>query len=538
MMPVWMNKQLLKMKKEDLDKLLSSLKANEIQSIVKNVSLSNLLALARMVNVANKIRLTQNLSETSVLFLLNHLDRKDDLAIINEFSEEKRNYCLNKIDPKIVSEIKELKAKHLKMHPKDIAFKLEDLRPEEREEFFALFTAEELAEFFGYLESSEVSGYMEALSDKKASDVLENMDADDAADVINELEEKDKSLYLKLMSKERKEELEALANYAEDEAASIMDPSFIAVDGDKDVKDAMKILVKRAPDVASISTLFVVVGNKFYGVLDFRKLIVTKSPCLVKTITDVHVKTVDVHDRIEKVIEITDDYDIYALPVLDKEKIVGVITIDDVLARMNTEREEDYNQLAGISGTTDMQTTAKERIKNRLPWLVILCFLDLLVCIVIAMFDNVIEARIALVLFAPAILALSGNVGTQSLAICIRGISANELNTKSKKAKHIVKEARNGFLIGMIMALIAFSLTFLYLRFVLKDASTNDFKIAFIVAFSVLASVTCSSLFGCVTPIVFDNLHIDPAAASGPFITTINDVISIVIYFSLAMLVL
>ena len=526
--------ELMEMNQEELSVYIDSLTNEEIKALIKQFSDEELSEFIDKLDDDSQVIIFNNIEESKGLDIINDMDFNDAVSVINEFEEEQRDRYLKNFDKEKLNKLIELKEKHLSMHPKDVAFKLQDLDDEEREEFFDLFTASELAEFFSYLDSEDAKEYITSLSDNKASDILEEMDVDDAVDVINELDKDDKESYLELMDKDTKEELETLANYDEDEAASIMDTSYLEVDGNKDVKDAMKILVKNAPDVNLISTIFVSVDNKFYGTLDFRKLIVTKSPCLVKDITQTETKTVNLHDRIEEVINMTDDYDIYALPVLDDEKLVGIITIDDVLDRMKEEKEEDYNQLAGMSGDTDVNISVMSRIKNRLPWLLILCILDLFVCVVISSFENVISSMTLLVLFEPIVLGIAGNVGTQSLAVCVRSISYNELKTKKAKAKHILKEFRNGLMIGIIISVMVFFVSYLYIRFIAKTPNIDIIKVSLIISVSILLAITFSCLFGCLVPIIFDSLHIDPAAASGPFITTLNDILAIVIYFSLA----
>lgn len=456
------------------------------------------------------------------------------VTLLNEVDDEKREEYLKKGNQDIATTLQTLKREYLNMHPKDVADTLKEMDAEEREEFFHLFTSTELASFFSYLDEEDAATYITALTDQKASDMLTNMDADDAADIINELKEDDKSSYLDLMENDVKTELENLASFDETEAGSIMDTSFICVDGSKDVKDAMKLLIQNAPLVSSISTIFVNLDGKFYGVLDFRKLIVTKSPCLVKDITNTTCKRVSVNEKIEEVLKIVDEYDIYALPVLDNDKIVGIITIDDTLNRLNEEREEDYNQLAGISGVEESSDNFFKVLKNRLPWLILLCILDIFVCLIISSFEDIIKQYTLLILFEPIILGLAGNVGTQSLAVCIRRLSYNELDTGKKKVKHILTELRNSLLIGLLVAVLLFGVTYVYVIIAKGSGSFSPLYMGLVNAISIVTVITVSGLFGCIIPILFDSIHVDPAAASGPFITTINDIVALLIYFGLA----
>nr|MCR5422472.1 magnesium transporter [Bacilli bacterium] len=225
------------------------------------------------------------------------------------------------------------------------------------------------------------------------------------------------------------------------------------------------------------------------------------------------------------------------LPVLKDEKIVGIVTIDASLETLSNEQEEDYNQLAGLTGEHEDDESIGIKVKRRIPWLAILICLDLVVCLLISAFEGVISKLTVLVLFQPVILGLSGNVGTQSLAVCVRSLANNELSNKKQKFKHILSELRNGFALGLIVSILTFVICFGFLKITKSaniDGVDESIKIAVIVASSILTSLTVSSLFGCMMPILFNSLHIDPAAASGPFITTINDLLAITTYFTLA----
>lgn len=512
--------------KEDKKELFSSLKDNEVAVLFERLDeiySSNLLKEIDSDHINH-------------IFSLMNIDKA--ISLINDLTEEERSQYISKIDPSILKKIEGIKSSYLDMHPKDVALELEDMTEEERKDFFHLFNSLELATFFNYLDVDDAAEFIQELSDDKASNILENMDIDDAVDVINNLDDDIKTSYLGLMDSEIKEELSNLSLYDENSAASIMDTNYIEIDGLKDVKDAMKELVKNAPSASTITTLFVNVEKKFYGVVDFKKLIVTKSPCLVKDIAIVNCKTVDVNDSVDYVLNVVDDYDIYALPVLENDMLVGIVTIDDALARLNEEKENDYNKLAGISGEDEDDDYLKSQIKNRLPWLLLLLVLDIFVCLVISRFENVISSFTILVLFEPIILGLSGNVGTQSLAVCVRSISNSELDTRGKKFRHVIKELRNGIVIGLIVGVCLFIISYLYVEYIKKSSSFSSEYLSLVVSLSIVASITFSSLFGCLIPIVLSSLNIDPASASGPLITTINDILSIVIYFSLATLLL
>ena len=495
-----------------------------------------------MLSVFEKLELSQaavalsDLDEEDVSKLISDMPFDESVALINELEEEERNDLLNE-HHEISEKLNNLKEDFLLLHPKDVANKIDEMTIEEREQFFNLFNAKELADFFACLDEEDAARYLQELSDNKASDVLENMYTSDAVDIINELDEEEKDTYLDLMEDDIKDEMEELSEYEDDEVGSIMNTDFIEIDANMDVKEAMKIMVEMAPDVAVINTLFVSKDGKFVGTLDFRKLIVKKSPCKIEEIMDEKDKYCLDTDNTEYAIKLINDYDIYALPVLKDEKIVGIVTIDASLETLSDEQEEDYNQLAGLTGEHEDDESIGIKVKRRIPWLAILICLDLVVCLLISAFEGVISKLTVLVLFQPVILGLSGNVGTQSLAVCVRSLANNELSNKKQKFKHILSELRNGFALGLIVSVLTFVICFGFLKITKSaniDGVDESIKIAVIVASSILTSLTVSSLFGCMMPILFNSLHIDPAAASGPFITTINDLLAITTYFTLA----
>ena len=532
--------EILNMAEEELRELFDSISNEDRLEILNSLTEEEMITIFERLDPSRAASALVELDEDEVSKLLSDMPFDESIALINELEEEERDDLL-KSNQDISKKLNNLKQDFLMLHPKDVANKIDEMSIEEREQFFNLFTASELSEFFACLDEEDAAKYLQELSDNKASDILENMYTSDAVDIINELSDDDKDAYLDLMDQDTKEEFEELSEYSDDEVGSIMDTDFILIDANMDVKEAMKILVKNAPDVATINTLFVQRDNKFVGTLDFRRLIVTKSPCKIEEIMDEKDKYCEDTDSTEYAIKLINDYDIYALPVLKDEQIVGIVTIDSSLETLSDEQEEDYNQLAGLTGEHEDNETVLMKVKRRIPWLSILICLDLIVCLLISAFENVINELTVLVLFQPVILGLSGNVGTQSLAVCVRSLANNELSTKKNKFKHILYELRNGFTLGFIISILTFIVCFAFLK-ITKAGIINDvdssLRVALIVATSILASLSLSSLFGCLMPIVFNSLHIDPAAASGPFITTLNDVLAITTYFTLASILL
>ncbi len=530
--------EVIRLNADDVTKMLLSMSFEERKEFYKEFNDEELAEIFDKLENEDAAFFILEMNESKAFNVIEKMEFDEAAGLINELEEEDRENYLDKLDQVLVEKLENLKADFLELHPKDVANKLESMSVEQRETFYNFFTAEELSNFFEHLDEEDAALFITELSDNKASDIIENMDVDDAADLINELEEKAKASYLGLMDEETKQELSLLAEYDEDSAGSIMDTNYIDLDANMDVKEAMKKLVTSAPNVSVISTLFVTENGKLYGTLDLKKLIVTKAPCLVKNIVNTNYKYAYTNTNIDDIVKMVDDYDIYALPILDNDQLVGVVTIDDALKALVDQRKEDYNQLAGISGEHDIEETVLQKMKKRMPWLIALCVLDILVCLVVSAFDHVIETITILILFEPVILALAGNIGTQSLAVCVRSISNNELDTSKKRISHILKEFRNGLVSGLLIGVIIIIVAFLYITIINKNSQIDPLKISLIVGASVIIATSLSSMFGCLIPIFFDSLHVDPAAASGPFITTINDIIALAIYFGLAALFL
>lgn len=532
--------QLLVLDSEKINEVISSFSDDELKEYVDGLDKESLIILFDKIEADLGSKIIMLLDDDEIKKVIDNIPFEESVALINELEEEEREDLLEQ-NQKIFDKLNVLKADFLSLHPKDVADKIDEMDDEEREYFFNLFTASELSDFFAYLDEEDAAKYLQILSDNKASDVLESMYVDDAVDIINELDKKEKDNYLELMDEEISDEIEEISEYSDNEVGSIMSTDYISIDANMDVKDAMKILVNNAPDVDTINTLFVNKDNKFFGILDFRKLIVTKSPCLVGAITNQKTKFCEVTDSINDAVNIIDDYDIYALPVLKNGVLKGIVTIDDGFEALRAQREEDYNQLAGLSGEREDNETVISKVKRRMPWLATLIFLDLIVCILISMFEDVINSYTVLVLFQPVILGLSGNVGMQSLAVCVRSISNNELDDKKNKAKHIFRELRNGLILGLIIGILTFIVSWIFLtitKSAILDGVDKTIIISSIVSISIWVALSLSCLIGCVLPICFSSMHLDPSAASGPFITTLNDVIAITTYFTLAMLLL
>ena len=296
----------------------------------------------------------------------------------------------------------------------------------------------------------------------------------------------------------------------------------------------MKLIVQMAPEAETINTSFVTdEAGKLLGTVDLKKLIIARAPKTVDEIMKKNFMAVDVNEEIEVVVKKITDYDIYDMPVLENGILKGIITMDDALAAISEESEEDYAKLAGLTETEKIEEDIRQSIRKRLPILALLLVLDIFVAFIASAYDYLftIPALAVITVFQPIILALAGNTGIQSLGVTIRKITTAELENRSQIWKHLSHELALGILSSIIIGALVFLFTTGYLYLI--GESALFLKIGIVVGLSVILGLVISNLFGTLTPIILDKLNFDPAVISGPFITTVLDIIAVLIYFSL-----
>lgn len=428
-------------------------------------------------------------------------------------------------------------------HDSDIADVLEDLTKEERLNLYQKIGVEKTSDIFEFYEN--VEEYIDELEPEFAADIVERMDSDDAVEILNELEEEDKEEIIKLMEPESKNEVLKLDKYDEDVIGSYMSDNYILIDSNQTIKEAMSTLVKMAGIHDNISTLYVEDENKkFFGAISLNDLIVArKDDKLIDLVMTSYPSFYD-DELIDDCIEKLKDYAEASIPVLNRNnEIIGVITSDNVIDATEDVMEDDYAKLGGLSEAEELDESIFTSVKKRIPWLILLLFLGFVVSTVTGIFESVIAVIPVVVFFQSMVLDMAGNVGTQSLAVTIRSLSqTDDPNEKKKHRKTIFKELRVGIINALIVSIIAFIFIFVYLSIKQQAIASDTFsifealKVTSIISGSLLVAMTLSSLIGTVFPIFLNAIHIDPAVASGPFITTINDIIAIVIYYGLVYL--
>ena len=422
-------------------------------------------------------------------------------------------------------------------HESDIADAFEQLTEEERRRLYPLLGPEWIAEIFTYIEDPDE--YLKELDLGQAAQVLSYMDSDDAVDVLDELDDTTQEKLVGMMDEESSHDIKMLQSYEDDEVGSLMTTNFIVIHENLTIRQAMRELIRQAGENDNISTVYVIDKNdQFYGAIDLKDLIIAREKDALEDIISTSYPYVTDHEKIDDCIEQIKDYAEDSIPVLTEDKqLIGVITAQDLVEVVDDAMGEDYAKLAGLTAEEDLEETTTESMKKRLPWLVILLFLGLAVSTVVGVFETVVAVLPIVMCFQSLILDMAGNVGTQSLAVTIRVLMDENL-TAGEKVGLVFKEMKVGFFNGLFLGIMALIFIGLYIWLLKGNPVVHAFVISGCVGFSLMAAMVISSLVGTLIPMFFHKIKIDPAVASGPLITTVNDLVAVVIYYGLVWILL
>ncbi len=346
-------------------------------------------------------------------------------------------------------------------------------------------------------------------------------------------------MLLELMDNDIKREIILLSSFHEDEIGSKMTTNYISIHTGTSIRQAMRELIEQAADNDNISTLYVIDEEEtLIGAVDLKDLIIARDNTDLASITMTSYPYVYANEQIEDCIERIKDYSEDSIPVLDSDnKLKGVLTSQDITQLVDDEMGDDYAKLAGLSSEEDLQEPLKKSILKRLPWLIILLGMGLLVSSVVGIFEHVVAHLTLIISFQSLVLDMAGNVGTQSLAVTIRVLMDEKISGR-QKLYLIGKEARIGLVNGMVLGILSFLFIGLYLVILKGQSTLLAFTVSLCTGIALLVSILLSSIAGTVIPLIFKKLHIDPAVASGPLITTINDLVAVVTYYGLAWILL
>lgn len=387
---------------------------------------------------------------------------------------------------------------------------------------------------FAYLPIDDQVDIINAINDKEIRFIMEEMDFDDMIDVLEELPANLVNKILAQTPKEERKLINTFLNYPDSSAGSIMTPDYIGLQQGMTVGEALAYIKRVGMDSETIYTCYVRdEGRKLIGIVSLRTLVISDDSLYVKDIMQDDYVFVNVYDDQEEVSEAFKKYDFLAIPVVDKEqRLVGIITVDDILDVIEEENTEDFERMAGIIDDSDreyLDISVLHHVKSRLPWLIVLMVSLMITGAIISQFETMLSKVIVLVAYLPLLMGTGGNTGSQAATLIIRGMAIGELDT-GDALKVFWKEIRISLCVGLILSILNFA------KIMFLDGET--FIIALTVSLSMLAIIAFAKIIGGMLPIAAKKIGIDPALMATPMISSITDMVSVLVYFLLATLML
>ena len=415
----------------------------------------------------------------------------------------------------------------------DIAMALELLTPEERKKLYGFLEPATLANILEY--SDEPNLYLDELTIRKRLEILSKLEVPVAVAYLQHLGKSERGTIIDLLDGDTRQKIILALSFDEDEIGSRMTTNYVAIRNGIGVRQAMRELINQAAENDNIATIYVVDEDEtLSGAIDLKDLIIAREGSDLDAIIRTSYPYVYANEQIEDCIERIRGYSEDSIPVLDADnKLKGVLTAQDITDLVDDALGEDYAKLAGLTAEEDLQEPLKKSIGKRLPWLIVLLGLGLLVSSVVGLFEHVVSHLALIVAFQSLVLDMAGNVGTQSLAVTIRVLMDEQLSGKQKLFL-IWKEARIGLLNGVILGVLSFTLIGLYLILFKAQPPVAAFSMSFCTGAALMVAMLLSSVAGTAIPLLFKKINVDPAVASGPLITTVNDLVAVVTYYGLA----
>ena len=422
-------------------------------------------------------------------------------------------------------------------HENDLADVMPKLTVQERCKLYRILDTDMLSDIFEYTDEENAAEYLNEMDVKKAAAILSRMETDALADVLNKVEKTKKKILIDLLEPEVRRDVEMIASFDEDEIGSRMTTNYIVITDKLTVKQAMSSLIEQAAKNDNISTIFVVTEQqKFYGAINLKELIIARRDDLLENLVVTsypYVYASPLHLR-QILLNIYGN----SIPVLDNDnQLLGVITSASIIDLVDDEMGDDYAKLAGLTAEEDLKEPLKESMKKRLPWLIILLGLGMVVSSVVGIFEKVVTALPIIMCFQSLILDMAGNVGTQSLAVTIR-VLMDESLTGKQKLELVWKEMRIGLCNGGLLGILSFALIGLYIYLFKGKTLLFSYAVSGCIGVALLLAMLISSAVGTCIPLFFKKINIDPAVASGPLITTVNDLVAVITYYGLSWLFL
>lgn len=419
-------------------------------------------------------------------------------------------------------------------HENDLADVFPDLSVAERRKLCRILNLDMLADIFEYIDEKQAAEYLDEMDVRKAAAILSRMETDAVVDVLRMIPKEKRALLLELMDDEARKDMAVIAAFDDEEIGSRMTTNYIEIRENLTVKQAMTELVSQAAKNDNISTIFMVTADHtFYGAMDLKDLITARQDTRLEDLIVTSYPYVYGHELIDDCIEKLKDYSENSIPILDNDnKLLGVITSQSIVDLVDDEMGEDYAMFAGLTAEEDLKEPLKESMKKRLPWLLVLLALGTVVSSAVGVFEQVVSQLTIIMCFQSLILDMAGNVGTQSLAVTIR-VLMDESLTGKQKVELVFKEMRIAFSNGAILGILSFLVLGLYIALFKGKTWTFAYAVSGCIGLSLMVAMVISGAVGTLIPLFFKKINIDPAVASGPLITTINDLVAVVAYYGL-----
>jgi magnesium transporter len=413
------------------------------------------------------------------------------------------------------------------MHPADIAGLIRKMDHDERSDLFAALDYNKAAQILSELDPQSEYELLRELSSFKISKLIEKMPPDEAADILSELSSEKQKNVLNLMTKEGSKEVQQLLKYDEESAGGLMTTNFLTLNENLTASRAIEALRQFAKDTQTQIVYVYILNdnNDFIGVMPIKKLISAAANARLHQLVNRNTITVDPELDQEEVAHIVSKYNLLAVPVVDKsKKLLGIITVDDVIDVIKEEDAEDIYRMAGISHEEIYRQSAIKIVQQRLPWLVATLIGGIIVATLIRNFQTTLQEVIALAFFIPVITGMGGNVGIQSSTMTVRGLATGNIDINNFK-NVIFKELRQALIMGVICGLVVGVVAYLF---------DNNPILGLVLTIAMFTAILVAASIGVLVPLIFEKIKIDPAIASGPFITTANDITGVLIYFLMA----
>ena len=424
-------------------------------------------------------------------------------------------------------------------HANDLAEVMPELTVQERCKLYRILDMDMLSDIFEYTDSDNAAEYLKEIDVKKGAAILSRMETDALVEVLHKIDKAKKRLLLDLMDDEVRHDIEVIASFDDDEIGSKMTTNCIIIRENLTVKQAMSSLVEQAAKNDNISTLFVVTEQqKFYGAIDLKDQIIARQDRALDELVVTSYPYVYAEEDIDDCIEKLKDYSEDSVPVLDNDnRLLGVITSANIIDLVDDEMGEDYAMFAGLTAEEDLKEPLKESMKKRMPWLIVLLGLGMVVSSVVGVFEHVVTQLPIIMAFQSLILDMAGNVGTQSLAVTIR-VLMDESLTGKQKVELVFKEMKIGLCNGGLLGILSFAVIGLYIYLFKGKTLLFSYAVSGCIGVALLLAMLISSAVGTCIPLFFKKINIDPAVASGPLITTVNDLVAVVTYYGLGWILL